>query len=294
MSAHAMAEEQAKSLAAGMDEHLVKPVDANALYRVLARLRRGDPRAAVAACGERADAAASDDDDQEIRRRLSRRFAGGAEAELDALRAALAADDAAAAMQRAHAIAGVALNLGLDAVGHAARDLELALAVPGAPSDGLQRQMAALRRALDLALTEIDALAQDDGTTLAAWPVPAPAPDGSWAPSAAVVQRAAGPALAPMAGALAPAGTAATGDSQRFDDDPQWRRRCDELAELLACNNLRAREAYDALRTDLGAQPTAVALLQALTPVGRHVERLEFAAAGAALAAARARLAAGS
>jgi two-component system, sensor histidine kinase LadS len=264
MSAHAMAEEQAKSLAAGMDEHLVKPVDARALYRVLARWRRGDPRAAVAACAECADAAASDDD-QTLRRRLRRRFAGGAEAELDALRAALAIDDAAAAMQQAHAIAGVALNLGFDAVGYAARDLELALGAPGAPpGEGLQRQMDALRRALDLALAETDALAEDDGTTHPPWP----APVGSWTPTAVV--------------------------SKRFDDDPQWRQRCDELAELLACNNLRAREAYDALRTDLGAHPTAAALLQALTPVGRHVDRLEFAAAGAALAAARALLAAGS
>ncbi|HTP62581.1 MAG TPA: PAS domain S-box protein [Burkholderiales bacterium] len=143
MTAHAMAEERDKCIAAGMVDHISKPIDPNALFRTLARWLHPAPQAARAA----APAASRDEERLPEIAGLDaaaglRRVAGNRKLYLSLLRqfadkqadagarvaAALSAGDRATAERIAHTVKGVAGNIGLAAVQTAAGVLEKAVA----------------------------------------------------------------------------------------------------------------------------------------------------------------------
>jgi signal transduction histidine kinase/DNA-binding response OmpR family regulator/HPt (histidine-containing phosphotransfer) domain-containing protein len=154
MTANAMKSDLDACLAAGMNDHVTKPIDRKALVATLRRwLPRHAPAPAADATGaaaEPAKAAAIPDRpvtpgaaadlegidvsgtldrlgvDRATLERMLIRFADGQGKTLDALRDAVAANDSAVAARHAHAIAGAAGNLGAEALRAAAKNLELA------------------------------------------------------------------------------------------------------------------------------------------------------------------------
>ena len=151
MTANAMKADLDACIAAGMNDHVTKPIDRKALLAALQRWLPGR-QAASRASGTRAgqaepttasvEAATTDGDRPALEgidvsgtlRRLAitrasleqmlLRFADGLGPMLDALRASAGASDSAAAARHAHAIAGSAGNLGADALRAAAKELE--------------------------------------------------------------------------------------------------------------------------------------------------------------------------
>ena len=150
MTANAMKADLDACIAAGMNDHVTKPIDRRALVTTLRRwlpapaadaASAGPSPSAVAASSAPAAPVASApaitlsgiDVSGTLRRlgidwptleRMLPRFAAGQRPILDALRGAVAAGDGAAAAKHAHAIAGAAGNLGADALRAAARALE--------------------------------------------------------------------------------------------------------------------------------------------------------------------------
>ncbi len=197
VSAHALSGERARCRAAGMTDYLSKPVDLAQLFRMVQRVYPQGPHgevdnaaAGAAQLGGRNDvasssrqlagpgaalsagAAAADQSVRGIDFMAGLRRAGGDTARYARLlhryqrehgdastgiRTALAAEGSAAARQRTHALAGVALNLGLSRVGNAARALEAALAAPHASPAA---ELAALERAEAVAVPLIEAFCQ--------------------------------------------------------------------------------------------------------------------------------------
>ena len=142
MTAHAMSEERERCFAAGMNDHIAKPIDPQALFDTLRRWDgRRLPLAIASAVLESIPAATEADtagdewiDIQSALRRVAgntalyykllRQFADGhasSPAQIDAL---LAADDRSAAERIAHNIKGVAGNIGAQALAEAASRLE--------------------------------------------------------------------------------------------------------------------------------------------------------------------------
>ncbi len=157
VTANAMKTELDACLAAGMNDHVTKPIDRKALVATLRRWlprRPADSTSALtfseprqeprASSGSIANPAPSIDTqsglegidvsgtlerlgiDRASLDRMLLRFADGQGQILDALRVAVTAGDAAAAARHAHAIAGAAGNLGADALRGAAKALEQA------------------------------------------------------------------------------------------------------------------------------------------------------------------------
>ena len=167
MTAHAMAEERERCLAAGMVDHVTKPIDPEALFHTLARWIKPAAGGALPA-PEHVEAALPDiaglDASTGLKRvagnralyvSLLRQFA---ERQADAARrlaAALAAGDRAHAERIAHTLKGVAGNIGLEALQESAAALETALR-SGASADAavaaldaaLAKAVAALRQGL--------------------------------------------------------------------------------------------------------------------------------------------------
>ncbi|RIK64228.1 MAG: hypothetical protein DCC65_14515 [Planctomycetota bacterium] len=145
MTANAMKQDLDACLAAGMNDHITKPIDRNLM---LATLRRWLPRREAgaetpAARIAEASAAANDGPPKldginvtgalerlglgfDSLRKMLIRFADGQGKTLEELRAAVAAGDASGAARHAHAIAGAAGNLGADTLRAAAKALEQA------------------------------------------------------------------------------------------------------------------------------------------------------------------------
>ena len=157
MTANAMKVDLDACLAAGMNDHVTKPIDRRALVATLRRwlpARPAEPSPAVAlqvpqhvpAAPSTAVASAAPSEEAApvlegidvsgtLRRlgierasleRMLLRFADGQREILDALRAAVVAGDGAMAARHAHAIAGAAGNLGADGLRAAAKTLEQA------------------------------------------------------------------------------------------------------------------------------------------------------------------------
>jgi HPt (histidine-containing phosphotransfer) domain-containing protein len=169
MTAHAMVEERERCLAAGMVDHIAKPLDPHAMLQTIARWVKSAPR------GARAPGAAVDPagrvpvvDGLDTNAGL-RRVAGNRKLYLSLLRqfaerqadaaaraaAALAAREHAEAERIAHTVRGVAGNVGLDALASVAGALEKAIQArkgikPAASAfeAELARSVAALREAL--------------------------------------------------------------------------------------------------------------------------------------------------
>ena len=157
MTANAMKVDLDACLAAGMNDHIVKPIDRRALVATLRRwlpARVAEPASAAAIQPARRDvserplpplqstpAAAAEPElegidvrgtlrrleiDRASLERMLLRFADGQRQTLEALREAVAAANTAMAARHAHAIGGAAGNLGADALRAAAKTLEQA------------------------------------------------------------------------------------------------------------------------------------------------------------------------
>jgi PAS domain S-box-containing protein len=142
MTANAMKADLDACLAAGMNDHVTKPIERKALLQTLRRwlpARAKSPAAAPAGSTAQASADVPTLDGIDVAgslerlglefeslRRMLIRFADGRDAMFEPLRTAMAAGDAAAVARHAHAIAGASGNLGADQLRAAAKALERA------------------------------------------------------------------------------------------------------------------------------------------------------------------------
>jgi CheY-like chemotaxis protein len=141
MTANAMSGDREKALAAGMDDHIVKPIDIDAMFATMARWIKPAPAAAVhhAERGHAPDlpplpgvdiavGLARANGSRALYARLLKMFLKN-NADLQAQwEAAEASGDAAGAMRLAHTLKATAASLGVVAVERAAADLEQACA----------------------------------------------------------------------------------------------------------------------------------------------------------------------
>jgi CheY-like chemotaxis protein len=218
MTANAMEEDRRRSLAAGMDEHLSKPIEVDVLVDTLLRVAGGAARDGVVTHAPRAAAAhpaalPGIDLKATLPRfggafanfaAVFRRFESSQGSTLDEVRELLRAGDRQGAQQLAHRLRGVAANLGATEV--AALALEFEQALRSADEAALALHLSRLDTAMQVVLDasrELDAAGQD-------------------------------------AAQAAPSATGA--------------RREDlvELLDLLQNNNMKAMTRFDALRPALG------------------------------------------
>lgn len=143
MTAHAMAEERDRCIAAGMNDHITKPIDPDAMFSTLLRWLPG--RDAPAAVAGPAPAPAGDQPllvipgidtasglrrvagNHGLYRKLLDKYVEGQADAPAALRAALAAGDRGTAERIAHTAKGVSGNIGAEAPQQAAAALEQAI-----------------------------------------------------------------------------------------------------------------------------------------------------------------------
>ncbi|MBI5165979.1 MAG: response regulator [Magnetospirillum sp.] len=270
MTAAVMEDERLQCLAAGMVDHVTKPIDPAILYDALIRWARtaerraeANPPQAQAAAAPPVAAATTGDDGLpdhlppfDLAAALKRvngkklllrklivdfgvKYAGG----MVELRR-LAGEGAREEAQRlAHTLKGVAGTLEAASLFEAAREVEHAI------RDGLAAELPA----------RLDALEDELAPALAA-----------------SMALASGPVPPPSFPLAAPSGPCVVPDDVRG--------LVDELVGLVAINSLRARPAFEALRAALGDGGTGD---ETLRDVGRHLNTLDFAAAGQSLAAWR-------
>jgi CheY-like chemotaxis protein/HPt (histidine-containing phosphotransfer) domain-containing protein len=205
MTAHALSGERARCRAVGMNDHIAKPIDLRRLFQVLRRWHSPTPNTPPAAALEPAVQDVSDTEpqaaasagleaspaptpghgsldgidfaaglqraggDKTAYARLLRRFLreqGDAPARV---RSAFGRGDLAAARRDAHALAGVALNLGLRDLGSAAREVEDAIAAEHrTPTAALTR----LERAQAQALPQVEAFCERQEAAVSSPPPP--------------------------------------------------------------------------------------------------------------------------
>jgi PAS domain S-box-containing protein len=166
MTAHAMAEERERCLSSGMNDHVSKPIDPDALFATVARWTgrgeaapAGDRNAAHEApaltdCLDIGDTLQRLGGNFELYRRLLRHFVSEHYDATAKIEAALASGKRDDAQHEAHAIKGVAGNLGAQPLYKAASDLERALRVEGeslpldAFAGALDMTVSAIRRVI--------------------------------------------------------------------------------------------------------------------------------------------------
>ena len=133
MTAHATLEEKKRCRAAGMNDHVSKPIDPAALYEAVGRhFRRVDGLSAVTGLPvvpglDTADALSRVAGNRTLYLKLLRKFASEHGLASAQIAAQLQAGDRDLAERRAHAVRGVAANLGARTLQAAAAQLEAAL-----------------------------------------------------------------------------------------------------------------------------------------------------------------------
>lgn len=181
MTAHAMAGDRERSLAAGMNDHVTKPLDPEQFYAVLAgwlgnRWRGAPAMAAPADDGEPFPEFSTIDTAAGLRcvagnhtlyRCLLRDFYRDNRETAREIRESLAAGERERAQRLAHTLKGVAGNIGAQAVREAARELELA--VIDEKTD-IETPLKETEAALELVMTELAELPEE--TTAPAAPPP--------------------------------------------------------------------------------------------------------------------------
>jgi len=184
MTANAMDRDREMCIAAGMNDHLAKPVDPDKLFGLL--LRWIPPRVAAAATASASGADSSSGGDLIIpgietavalkrtggnRKRyesLLQRFADSQSRVLDDIRAALAANDCPTAQRFAHSLKGASANLGANALAEAAAAAESAIH----SNQSIDPALDSLSRCLNLTIAAIRAALPTDST-----PMTAPSPN---------------------------------------------------------------------------------------------------------------------
>jgi PAS domain S-box-containing protein len=186
MTAHAMVEERERCIAAGMVDHITKPIDPQAMFQTLARWVKATRAASETPRTAGADALPLVDGldtagglkrvagNRKLYLSLLRQFIDNQADAAARVAAALARDDHAEAERIAHSVKGVAGNIGLGAVQAAAAALETAarekkgLKGPASKMEAeLARAVAALRDALPAESAATAAAAAADPATLA-------------------------------------------------------------------------------------------------------------------------------
>jgi PAS domain S-box-containing protein len=180
MTAHAMAGDREKSLEAGMNDHLPKPIDPDELVRALLRWiapgkRQPPPEAATA------EAAPPPDDlplaglpglsvklglsrvggNRKLYRQLVAKFGVQHADAATAIRQSLTAGDAKTAARLAHTLKSVAGNIGAEELSHAAGELERAL--KAGETQAAYDRLAAFEGLLQQVLRAVAALAGPGG-----------------------------------------------------------------------------------------------------------------------------------
>jgi PAS domain S-box-containing protein len=156
MTANAMVGDREKALAAGMDDHIAKPIRVNELFMTLARhVRRAPPPTAPPAFAgiDVAHGLESTMGDEQLYHRLLKMFRERESRFAQRLRAACAAGDMAQAVRLAHDLKSVAGSLGAIAVGEAAQALEMECA-KGAQADW-EPALSALSALLDPVIADL-------------------------------------------------------------------------------------------------------------------------------------------
>jgi PAS domain S-box-containing protein len=183
MTAHAMIDERQRCLAAGMNDHISKPIDPDAMFETLARWLRPNAIGTNGAPGPAGHARADDADARSLpslskvdladglRRvggnhrllySLLDRYAAENDRIAERIRQALAQGDRQAAERLAHTIKGVSGNVGAKGVAVAAATLEHALKA-GAPAAPLADLAATLAAELDATMRELRQLRDGGG-----------------------------------------------------------------------------------------------------------------------------------
>jgi signal transduction histidine kinase/DNA-binding response OmpR family regulator len=161
MTAHATLEERTRCIAAGMNDHISKPIHPSLLFDTVARYYRPAAARAAAASVPRAVAAASPDlglptveglntvegllrvaGNRTLYLDLLRQFVRDESDAADRIRERLAGGDRTTAARIAHTVRGVAGNLGAGEVQAAAGDLERAIGEGTPPADALCERLA--------------------------------------------------------------------------------------------------------------------------------------------------------
>jgi HPt (histidine-containing phosphotransfer) domain-containing protein len=174
MTAHATLEERQRCLAAGMDDHVSKPIDPELLYETVARHARlkerapqPEPAAASPAGGGDGlpsvaglDAAAGlgrVGGNRKLFAKLLSEFAAQQSGAVAEVEAAVAAGEGARAERLAHSLKGVAANLGMAGVAAAAGALEQLLRGGARGGAALAAAKREVRAALDPAIAGLKA-----------------------------------------------------------------------------------------------------------------------------------------
>ncbi|MEW5735092.1 MAG: response regulator [Thermodesulfobacteriota bacterium] len=155
MTAHAMPRDREKSLAAGMNEHLAKPVEPEALYRVLARFLPGKSGKKEGGRGvDREEGLKKTGNDKELYGRLLQIFQEVHSADPERIGEMAAAGDGEGLRSLAHAIRGAAAVIEAPRLAEMARSLEQAVA-RGAES--ITAEAEAFREELEDVLVDLEA-----------------------------------------------------------------------------------------------------------------------------------------
>ena len=168
MTAHALVEERQRCLEAGMNDHVVKPIDPDALFATLARWAKPRHDAAVPQ-KVRADAADAIPTiegvdtvgglkrvagNQRLYRSLLAQFAAKQCKAAEEIDAALQANDIRLAERIAHTVKGVAGNIGINGIQAAAAGVERSLREQQSLAPGSLEDFARLLRTQILAIRE--------------------------------------------------------------------------------------------------------------------------------------------
>ena len=160
MTAHAMVEERQRCLEAGMNDHVTKPIEPEALFAALKRWVHTAPEKAAARVDDNELPAIEGVDvagalkrvagNRKLYRNLLEQFVAKQGDAAAQIRAALEGGDAALAGRIAHTVKGVAGNLGIVGVQAAAEKVERAIREKSSLPGNLQSELeAALQRAVE-------------------------------------------------------------------------------------------------------------------------------------------------
>lgn len=155
LTAGAFKAQQDQALAAGMDYFISKPFDVPAMIALIARVRRGAVGNRPAGPAGAAAPGALDIaqgmaiwSDMAVYRSYLSWFVSEHGADIDSMRASIAAGDDDAARMLAHKLAGVAGNLGLPGTLLAAGDVEMAITAGRDSNAAIERLQQAMQQAL--------------------------------------------------------------------------------------------------------------------------------------------------
>jgi CheY-like chemotaxis protein len=163
MTAHALAEERAECLAAGMQGHIAKPLDVARLMRELERYRPASAPAPMAPVLDVTLGLRQFDGQAALYRRTLRHFADQYAGGIADWPAWIASGEWTELRRAAHTLQGLGATLGAQGLHRAALALERSAAASDAPAAG--RQFGAVAESLGRLLEEIDLVLAEPADT---------------------------------------------------------------------------------------------------------------------------------